>query len=534
MSFANTEFFIFMAVSVLVYYVIYAIKPVRKYQWVWLLIISYYYYLSFGANIVSFILFTTLTTFVGTLAIEKVSNQGKDILAAGKGTLSVEDKKGIKARTKRNKRIITTSILVANFGILAFIKYANFFIVNINEVLLSAGSENTIGIMKLLLPLGISFYTFQSMGYVIDIYQGKYEAEKNVFKFALFVSFFPQIMQGPIGRFNKLAAQFYAERRFDLIRIERGLQLIGWGLFKKLIIADRCSAYVNIVFPEYERFCGWFNIVGIILYTIQLYADFSGAMDIVMGAAEMFGVKLDANFRQPFFSKSIGDFWRRWHITLGAWMKDYIFYPFSLSKKTTKLSKWAKKHWGAHMGKVLPVALADILIFLIVGVWHGAAWKFIVYGLYMGVIMAFSALMEPVYDRCKKALHIHDQSKLWILFMILRTTFLVIVSNFFDIATDLHAAITMMKDIVYQINMQQLTDGTLFGMGMKLKDFIIVGVACLIWLIVSLIKEREIGVREALERRPLVVRWAVYFALIFAIPIFGYLGATTGFIYAQF
>jgi D-alanyl-lipoteichoic acid acyltransferase DltB (MBOAT superfamily) len=199
-----------------------------------------------------------------------------------------------------------------------------------------------------------------------------------------------------------------------------------------------------------------------------------------------------------------------------------------------KFSKFLKKHCSAHIAKTLPICIADILIFLIVGIWHGAAWKYIVYGLYNGVIIAFSAVMEPVYDKTKKFLHINGSSAGWKLFQIIRTTVLVVISNFFDIAVDFSAAITMMKDMVYQINIGQLTDGTMFGMGMKPKDFIIVGAACLIWLIVSIIKEKGIDVRDAIERRPLVVRWAIYLILIFSIPVFGYIGETTGFIYAQF
>ncbi len=534
MSFVNTEFLIFLAVSVIIYYLIYIIKPIRKYQWVWLLVISYYYYLSFGFKIVFFILFTTITTYAGAILVEKISNKGDIKLKQEKDTLTRDEKKKIKTEIRNKKRRVVALILVCNFGILAVLKYLNFFIENINAVAGLTGTANEIGLMKLILPIGISFYTFQSMGYIIDVYQGKYKAERNILKFALFVSFFPQIMQGPIGRFNKLAVQLYENHSFDLRRIERGLQLILWGICKKMILADRISPFVNIVFNEYYRFCGFFNIVAIILYTIQLYADFSGGMDIVMGSAEMLGISLDQNFRQPFFSKSISEFWRRWHITLGTWMKDYLFYPFSLSKPMNKFSKFLKKHCGAHIGKVLPICIADILIFFVVGVWHGAAWKYIAYGIFNGFIIAFSSLMEPVYDKTKAFLHINSKSFGWKLFQIIRTTALVVISNFFDIAVSFSAAITMMKDIVYQINLQQLTDGTMFGMKMLPKDFIIVGVGCLIWLIVSIIKEKGYDVRDAIENRPLVIRWAIYLVLIFAIPIFGYIGETTGFIYAQF
>lgn len=228
--------------------------------------------------------------------------------------------------------------VVLDFGLLAFVKYTNFFIENINGII-----GNRINAIDILVPLGISFYTFQSVSYVIDVYWGKVKAERNPFKFALFVSFFPQIMQGPIGRFDKLAPQFFAPHKFDLTRIEYGLQRIFWGFFKKLILADRTAGYVNNVFVNnYQAFNGFYVIVAVLMYCVELYADFSGGMDIVIGTAEMFGITMDENFKRPFFSKSIGEFWRRWHVTLGEWMKDYIFYPFSLSKAFNKIGKFTK------------------------------------------------------------------------------------------------------------------------------------------------------------------------------------------------
>lgn len=534
MSFINTGFFLFLAVSLTGYYAMNLIKPVRKYQWVWLLAVSYYYYLSFGFKTAFFILFTTLTTFTGAIFIDRAAKAGKEKLTAGKDTLSREEKKALKAVTKRRKRLITVLVLLCNFGMLAAVKYMNFFIGNLNSIFHAFGGGEPLSAWSLMLPIGISFYTFQSMGYLIDVYQGKYEPEKNPFRFALFVSFFPQILQGPIGRFNRLATQLYENHRFDLTRIENAAQLIGWGLFKKMVLADRASVYVNTVFTEYYRFCGFYNIVAVLLYTVQLYADFSGGMDIVMGVAEAFGVKLDQNFRQPFFSKSISEFWRRWHITLGTWMKDYVFYPFSLSKVMNKFGKFTKKHCGTYLGKTLPICLANLLIFFLVGVWHGAAWKFIAYGMYNGIIIAFSSLMEPVYAKGLKFFHIRAKSAPWKMFQIIRTFILVNIGWFFDMGVSFSAAVQMIKDTVYQINFAQLTDGSLFGMGMKPKDFAIIGLGCLIWLIISILKERGKDIRETVAGCPLPVRWALYLALIFATPLLGYIGTTTGFIYAQF
>lgn len=529
MSFIDSEFFLFIICAALLYY----IMP-KRIQWIWLLVLSYAYYLTFGKKIVFFIVFTTITTFLGALIIAKINREGINIIAANKETITLARKKEIKARIKHNKRLILVLDLVVNFGMLGVLKYFDFFISNINYIINTFEKGNAISTMELMLPLGISFYTFQSMGYIIDIYQGKYEPEKNVFKFALFVSFFPQIMQGPIGRFDRLAHQFYEEHCFDLQNIEFAIQLILWGLFKKTIFADRTAVYVNMVFAEHERFCGFYIIVALLLYSVELYADFSGGIDIVIGTAQIFGIKLDNNFARPFFSHSISEFWRRWHITLGTWMKDYIFYPFSLSKAMNKFGKFSKNKFGNTIGRVLPICVANLLIFFIVGVWHGAAWKFVAYGMYNGIIIAFSNLMEPVYNICKKKLKINSTSSPWRLFQILRTFILINIGWYFDMAKSFNDAIVMMKDTIYQINFSQLTDGTIFGMGMTQRDFKIVIIGCFVWFIVSLLQERHIKIRQTISEMPLIVRWGFYLALIFIPPIYGYIGITQEFIYAQF
>lgn len=529
MSFISTKLLLLVLIAAVIYYVM----P-KKYQWIVLLAVSYVFYAYSGVKTMGFILFTTIVTYLGGIFVEKAAQNGKEKLAANKAVLTQEEKKTIKAQTKRNKRLICALILVLNFGILAFLKYSNFAIGNVNAILESVGTAKRLGAMTLLLPLGISFYTFQSMSYIIDVYQGKYESEKNVFKFALFVSFFPQILQGPIGRFDRLAHQFYEGHQFELRNIQFGMQLILWGYFKKIVLADRAAVVVNRVFSDYTNYNGFYVVVAVVLYSVQLYADFSGGMDVVIGIAQIFGIKLDQNFARPFFSHSIGEFWRRWHITLGTWMKDYIFYPFSLSKAMNKFGKFSKKRFGNAIGRVLPICLANLLIFFLVGIWHGAAWKFIAYGLYNGIIIAFSSLMDPVYKWCLSKLHINGESKPWKLFQILRTVLLINIGWYFDMAVDLKAAIVMMKNTFTGLSFSTFTDGSLLKLGLKERDFIFIGFGCLVWFIISLLQEHKVKIRESLAAAPLPIRWAIYFALIFATPFLGYIGATTGFIYAQF
>ncbi len=529
MSFTTLQYFIFLTVGVLAYYLI----PKSK-QWCMLLLLSYVYYCSFTPKTVGFLVFTTISVYIGGRLLGNANDLSKAYLAEHKQEMSKEEKKAYKERTKKTKRLIVVCMLLLNFGMLGAVKYLNFIITNIDAFVLAIGHGQYIEPTTILLPIGISFYTFQSISYIIDVYQGKYAPEKNVFKFALFVAFFPQLLQGPIGRYDRLAPQLYAGRKFDLKTVEFGVQRIFWGLFKKMVLADRAAVLVTQVCADYQNYGGFYNIMAVLMYSVQLYADFSGGIDVVIGTAQLFGITMDENFRQPYFSKSIGEFWRRWHITLGTWMKDYIFYPFSLSKAMNKFGKWGKKHMGTYLGKTLPVCLANLLIFFIVGIWHGAAWKYIAYGMYNGVIIAVSNLLEPVYHKGLAACHIASDSKGWTAFKIFRTFVLVNIGWYFDIAPNFKVAMTMMVQSVTKLNMHQLTDGSMMRLGLEAFDYAVILFGCVIILVVSILKERGIAIRESVAAKPLVVRWCAYYALIAMILFLGYIGATQGFIYAQF
>ena len=567
MSFLSMNFLLFLSVAILGYYVI----P-KRLQWVWLLLFSYIFYLASGTTAVVFILATTITTFLAGLILEYMDGKMDRELngqTAGKlngqttgglnsqttwnpdtqpekqtipppvpssaattstSPLTPEQKKAVKARFKRNKKWIAAAALLINFGILAVLKYRNFAVGNINQLF---GTDFALG--KLILPLGISFYTFQSMGYLIDVYRGKYAPDHNLFRFALFVSFFPQILQGPIGRYDRLASQLFSQRKFSLERVERGLQLMLWGYFKKIVIADRAAVVVNEVFGNYEAYTGIAVIMGVLCYSIQLYGDFSGGMDVVMGAAECFGISLDQNFKRPYFARSISDFWHRWHITLGTWMKDYVFYPFSLSKGMNKFGKFCKKHFGKHVSRVLPVCIANLLVFFLVGVWHGPAWKFIVYGLYNGIIIAASNLLAHFYGEMARKLHIPVESRPWMAVRILRTFLLVNISWYFDMAVSLGAALTMMKNTVTGFSLAALSDGSLLRLGLDRKDYAALALSCTVLLAVSLLQENHVNIRDTLSAKPLAARWCVYLMLLFSIPLLGQITMTGGgFIYAQF
>lgn len=502
MSLVSNIFILFVALSVFVYYIV----P-KRCQWPVLLAASYVYYLTAGAEYLFFILFSTAVTYGSGRLIEKYMETDR----------------------KAAKRILIAG-LVLNFAMLGGVKYTNFIVENINALF-----QTDIPGIGILLPLGISFYTFQSSGYLLDVYWKRTEAEKNPFRYALFVSFFPQILQGPIGRHSRLAAQLYESRTFEWNHFARGLERILWGFFKKMVLADWAAVFVDAIFtyPDYYRGLALF---GVLFYSVQLYADFSGGMDVVIGIGQLFGITMDENFKRPYFATSITDFWHRWHITLGTWMKDYLFYPLSLSGWMNRFGRWGKKHLGKKMGRRLPICLANLVVFFVVGVWHGAAWKYIAYGIYNGVIIAFSGLMTDEYRKWKKTLKISGSERWYHVFMIVRTFILVNISWFFDCSATVGQAVRMMGYAVTSFTPAQLFTIPAGREGVAFTPYAlaIICVGCVVVFIVSFLQERGVKIRETIAKQNFAVHFIVYLCLLLAIGFFGSTAEVRGFIYAQF
>ena len=339
----------FLGVLVALYY----LMPLKK-RWLVLLGGSYFFYWLASGKLIIFLLITTVSVYLGALAMER-EQQAFDSV---RKSLEKEERKTRKAVMMRRKRHIVFAMVLINVGLLAFLKYYHFFSANINALGSHLEPGFQLPALKLLMPLGISFYTLSAVGYVIDVYRGQTAADHHFGRLALFLSLFTNITEGPISRYDQLAGQAFAGHRADYRQFTFGAQLILWGLFQKMVLADRAALLVSTVFGSPSDYSGGIVILAMFVYTLQIYADFAGCMDIVRGSGALFGIEIARNFNQPFFSKAIGEFWRRWHMTLGAWFKDYIFYPVTLSKTNMKLGRWAKKHLSVHLGQAMPTAFA--------------------------------------------------------------------------------------------------------------------------------------------------------------------------------
>ena len=540
MAYTTLAFFLFTAVVIAVYFLF----PVKKYQWVILLAADYFFYLYAGYKFAAFILFTTISIYAAARKIESLQVQSKAELKEKGKSWSREEKKAYKASVKRKQTRYLILGLVSNFGILVFLKYFNFLAGGLNQILGHGAAGGPVPILRLFLPLGISFYTFQAAGYLVDVYRGAISAEKNLLKFALFISFFPQIVQGPISSFGQLASQLTAPHRPEFVRFKLGLELILWGYFKKLVIADRAVIAINTVTADYTQYSGTVLLFIALLYALQLYADFSAGIDISRGIAQILGIDMVQNFRRPYFATSIGNYWRRWHITLGVWMKNYIFNPIAISKlflswsKKMRQSAFGKTAAGAHIAKVLPASISSVIVFLVVGIWHGANSKYIAFGLWNGLIIMISILCKPVFDRMREALRIRAESFYWRVFRIVRTFILVLVGYYFDIAPSFTGAMDMMKRSLMDLHpAADLKE--VFSLGLTRSDYLILMAGMLVIFVVSIFgeKHRIDTPGELLERKSFALRYIMILLAILAILFWGIYGPgydPADFVYMQF
>ncbi len=387
MLFTDASFIIGLVLLCIIYFII----P-KKYRWMLLLCASVLFYACSGIGYLLYIAATAMSTYFAAVQLDKMAAARQETLTAHKSEWSRDEKKAFKEAANKKRFRLLVLLLVFNFGILAVIKYGGFTVRNLNALIGLFGKKDLLPVPSFLLPMGISFYTFQTMGYAIDVYREKYKAERNPAKLGLFVSFFPQLIQGPISRFDELSKGLFAGNGFDAKRVMFGTQRILWGYFKKMVIADRILPAVTTLIGDPAQYRGVYVFLGILYYTLELYADFTGGIDITIGIGQVLGIPIAENFNRPFFSKNITEYWRRWHITLGTWFKDYLFYPISVCQPMLKLSKWSREKLGKNVGKYLPVYVSTIAVWFVTGLWHGAAWNYILWGLYYFVLLVVDLL----------------------------------------------------------------------------------------------------------------------------------------------
>ena len=545
MSYVTISFCVFTALTLIAYY----LPLLKRFQWLVLLIASLVYYAFTGIPFMIFILAATVITYLGAISLDGIL-KSRDLEKSRLDKSDKEGRKSLNRKYEREGRGVLVLCLLIVFGILVFMKYCNFTIGLLNTLFSFAHVNAALSPIYMVLPLGLSFYTFQAGGYLIDVYHGKVQAERNFLKTLLFLIFFPQIVQGPISSFEQLHPQLTGKHEFDFINIKFGLELVAWGFFKKSVIADRAAPIVSNITSDYLAYSGTASLFAVLVYALQLYADFSGGIDIIRGIAQMMGIDMTENFRRPYFSVSINDYWTRWHISLGNWMKNYIFYPLAVSKGFDKIRKGIKKSgiggssYGKHLSNVMPGCIATVIVFLLIGLWHGAELKYVGFGLYNGFIIMISMLLTPFFAFLNTKLKTASYKLPFRIFQSLRTFVLVAIGYVFDIAPSLSGAFDMMKRSVADFHISYFSENELpilFGevsaQQMQL-NYIILIISTLFLFAVSLVQEitgREI--RGILNERPAALQWILLFAgaiFVFTYSIYGPGYDVQGFVYMQF
>ena len=488
MLFNSVDFLIFFPIVVLGYFIV----P-EKLKNPWLLIASYYFYMSWQPVYALLIFFSTATTYAAAYLISKTEDP-------------------------RAKKICLIVNIVINLAILFYFKYFNFFV----EIVTSAiPSIHLAKRNNLLAVVGISFYTLQSLGYTIDVYRGTVEREKNFLNYALFVSFFPQLVAGPIERSRNLLPQLRQSSKFDYERVTDGLVMMAWGYFKKVVIADSARVIIDIIYSESRRFDGTALLFATILFAFQIYGDFSGYSDIAIGAAKVLGIKLMKNFDRPYSSRSFSEFWSRWHISLSSWFEDYIFRPIV----------WNSKN------KVLASHLAIILVFFVSGLWHGASWNYVVWGLIHAAFRVAEMLLKKPKRKLYRKIGIDTKSKVLHSLQTVKVFLRVCFTYIFFRASDLPQAFSIVRSIFTDTHLLRLLDSVYLSSLVADTGFMTNnGPAIVACIVLMLLAERFLGcytLPEKINTLKAPVRWLFYYRIVLLLLFFGNFGQSR-FIYFQF
>lgn len=489
MFFNSYNFLIFFPIVVLVYFVI----P-KRIQHIWLLAASYYFYMCWNAKYAILLLFVTTVTYVCGRILDRLT---KD----------------------RYRKIIVALCVAGNLSVLFVFKYLNFLIDTLNGILAGINVELVIPEHDLLLPVGISFYIFQALSYTFDLYRSQVKVEKNFLRYALFVSFFPQLVAGPIERSRNLLKQVNEEHSFCFERMREGLLVMMWGFFLKLVIADRAAVVVDCVYNDYSTYGGLYLLIATMLFAVQIYCDFAGYSTIAVGAAEILGFRLTENFAQPYLAESVAEFWRRWHISLTSWFRDYLYIPLGGNRKG-KLRKYCN----------------IMIVFLVSGLWHGAEWSFVVWGGLNGIYQVLSECFKPVREKIIKLLKLTPDLQGNRLAKVIGTFVLVDFTWIFFRADTIQDALQIIKSIFTVHNPWILFDFSLYELGLDRANFCLMLLAIAILFAVDILKKKGYSICRIVLEQDWWFRWTFYLAAFFFVVIFGLYGTNYGssFIYFQF
>ena len=500
--------YLFLMLPVLL--AVYQLLP-KRFRWISLLAASLLFYWSLSGRLIVWVLLASVWTWLFGLLIARSAAERK----AG----------GAKKTLPLSPAALRNIAVAGLLGTLAVLKYTGFIEMNIGRLIRLANPAYQITWKNFALPIGISFYTLDAVGYLVDISWEKMQPERSPFRMLLYLSFFPKVMEGPILSGGALREALFAGESVRSGNLAHGSIRICWGLFKELVIANRLAIPVNMIFDHYTDYHGAVTAVSGILYALQLYMDFSGTMDVVIGSAELFGIRMPENFSQPFFAKNASEFWRRWHISLGVWFRTYIFYPVSLSKPVMKWNLYSRKKYGRYVMMLGTSAMCLFPVWLANGLWHGPQWNYIFYGMYYFVILMLETALGPVRKKAEKRLRHAKRMHLWNAFLILKTWIIIFSGEMFFRANGVRAGFSMFASMFRGFSLRTLTDGTMLRMGLSETGFTVAFLGILVVLIYDICQEKHLIPDGRLGRWETPVRWTLYYALIFAVFIFGAYGA---------
>ena len=491
-------------------------KSVKSRQ-VCILVANIIFYISSGVAAFGIVIMTAIVVYLVTGKIEKIYQEFEKEEAGLKPKEKTQKFNGYKKKARKYLYLAFVCII----GIWTFIKIGRF--LNLENI-------------GLIVPLGISYYTLSSVGYVLDVYWRKTKPEHNFFLILTAMIYFPHIVQGPISKYESLIQQLKELPALEYERFCFGLQLMFWGYIKKLVIADRLSIYTTTVFSSIEEYAGLEVLIAVIFCAVQIYMDFSGCMDIVRGISQAIGIQLAENFRNPFFSKSATEFWTRWHITLGAWTKEYIYLPIAMNPKFVKYTKQCKKSGKEWYSSFIKAIVPLSAVWLFTGLWHGTGMDYIVWGMYWCFIMTLSKELKWLGERTKKLFRIESDRMYYSVFQMLRTFLLFAIGRTFTVMGSLTGCVALWKQMFQESRVWVLFDEEIYSI-MERKDFWValffIGVA----LIVDILHEHHVEIRRKIAAQPILLRWMVYYAAAFAIIIVGIYGPeydVANFVYGAF